>query len=216
MRYLKRLSKPDKLVEKEQEWLDTFLKSGNKRPNSGQYGHKEVRAKLDAMSAQKCFYCEQKLKGKPKEVDHFIEVADLSGKNLAFAWENLYLACHNCNGKMPHKDIAVTDALNPCLDFDAEIEKHLAFDDETIVSANNSVKGDLTIRKYRLDSDTLDLLRSKMLTNFYKTLAEIEATKNIEGRKEFTQNEKNILRHFEQANQPFSLMFRLLLAKYNL
>lgn len=216
MRHLKRFSKPDKLVQKEQEWLDTFLKSGNKRPNSSQYGHKDVRAKLDAMSGHKCFYCEQKLKGKPKEVDHFIEVADPNGKNLAFAWENLYLACENCNGKMPHKDIAVTDALNPCLDTDTEIEQHLTFDDEMIECANNSTKGDLTIRKYRLDSDELDLLRSKILVIFYKKLATIEGDKAKEGRQDMTPKEIATLQHFKQADQPFSLMFRLLLAKHGL
>ncbi len=75
------------------------------------------------MSFGKCFYCETKLKGKRKEVDHHIEVT--VDDTLSFEWYNLYLSYDNCNNKTPHSIISVYDALNPCSNSDEEIMKHL-------------------------------------------------------------------------------------------
>jgi uncharacterized protein (TIGR02646 family) len=214
MRYIKRFSKPAILEKKEKEWTDKFLMSGKDRPDNSKYAHEDIRGLLESMSHHKCFYCEQKLKGIPSEIDHFIEVAEQ--KDLAFDWDNLYLACTNCNNKVPNKDIAVTDALNPCNDTDDIIEQHLSFEKEQIIVANNSIIGHNTIQKYKLAEPELDLLRSKILNDFKDVLIDITQTQLQEGRKELTQNEKNILQFFKQPTQPFSLMFRLLLAKYGL
>jgi uncharacterized protein (TIGR02646 family) len=99
MRYLERLSKPAILEQKEMEWVAAFLVSPEKkRPDNSKYGHKSIREQLNSMSFHKCFYCECKLKGIPSEIDHYVEVAER--RDLAFAWENLFMACTNCNNKI--------------------------------------------------------------------------------------------------------------------
>ncbi len=214
MRYIKRFSKPAILEKKEKEWTGKFLMSGKDRPDNSKYAHQDIRGLLESMSHHKCFYCEQKLKGIPSEIDHFIEASER--KDLAFDWDNLYLACTNCNDKVPNKTIAVTNALNPCNDTDDIIEQHLSFEKEQIIVANNSTLGQKTIQKYKLEEPELDLLRSKMINIFLEVYNHIKDKQIEEGRKELTQNEKNILQFFKQPTQPFSLMFRLLLAKYGL
>lgn len=211
MRYIKRLSKPEILEQKEQEWTDKFLKSGKDRPDNSKYGHDDIKSVLFTMSHHKCYYCEQVLKGSKQEIDHFIEVKER--KDLAYAWDNLYLACENCNNKLPNRDIAVTEVLNPCVDSDEEIMSHLTFENEQIIFL--TPKGESSIKKYKLSSEKLDFLRGKFLIAFYKKLSHLHNLRATENRK-LTLEETKSLQEFAQIDRPFSLLFKIILKKYGL
>ncbi len=211
MRYVKRLSEPENLKERKEQWLQDFLKSGQKRPASSKYAHPKVREQLNAMSHNKCFYCETLLKDEPKEVDHHIEVS--CDKTLAFEWENLYLSCKKCNAKVNHADIPIDTVLDPCKDTNATIKAHIDFENEVIVAKDNSQKGLKTIQKYRLDTEHHDYHRMKKLREFDDTLRKMLPTK---GYKHLTDQELAILKRFAQENQPYSLMFSICLEKYGL
>ena len=79
MRHIDRLPKPAILRDKQAEWQEKYeeklVENPKARPDSSKYAHKDIRDTLYAMSYGKCFYCETKLSGGNKEVDHFIEVA---------------------------------------------------------------------------------------------------------------------------------------------
>lgn len=214
MRGLIRLPEPQIITERRENWTNNFIASGNKRPDSSKYGNPNIRTQLDSMSYHKCFYCETKLKGKRKEVDHHIEVS--VDKTLAFEWGNLYLSCTNCNNKIPHSAIPINEALNPCVDSDERIKDHLTFDDEVIQPKDNSELGLKTIQKYRLDSDLLDNLRLKQLKNFHKALIEIRDIQQSENRSDLTVEELNILQSFKRVDNSFSLMFEVILDSYEL
>jgi hypothetical protein len=214
MRHLERLPKPNILTRKEKEWTDKFIESGKTRPDNSKYGHKDIITDLNAISFNKCFYSEQKLKGIPREIDHHIEVSERN--DLAYDWDNLYLSSTECNNKLPNKTIPVNDVLNPFTNSDEEIEVHLTFEDECITAKNGSALGLITIKKYRLDSQNLDFLRSKKLREFEQVYIQILKNQNIENRVILTNEEKEILHRFAQPDHSFSLMFRLLLKKHNL
>lgn len=214
MRYIKRLPKPQILVDKDSEWTSNFLLSDKKRPDSSKYRHAEILSTLNSMSFHKCFYCEQKLKGIPSEVDHFVEVDEK--REWAFSWDNLYLACNNCNNKLPNKSIPVKDTLDACLDSDEEIEQHLYFEKECIKARNNSEKGLKTIQKYKLDTIQLDLLRSRKLNDFHDVLIKIQRLQIKQNRTFLNDNEKDALLQFANHDSSFSMMFRLLLKKFGL
>ena len=154
MRHIDRLPKPAILVGKESEWSEKYkakLEGDPKaRPDNSKYAHKQIKDALYAMSYGKCFYCETRLLGENKEVDHFVEVAIDPSK--AYDWDNLYLACTNCNDKIDHNAIPVTDVLDPCKDSDEEIQRNITFVDELISPVAFSEKGLRTIKKYRLDT----------------------------------------------------------------
>ncbi len=213
MRHLKRLPEPEVLSQKKQEWTQNFLNSGKSRPDNSKYAHKSIRESLNAMSFHKCFYCERKLKNMPSEVDHYIEVSEQP--SLAFDWHNLYLACNHCNNKSTNKAIPNEDILNPCVHSDEEIMNHISFEDEQIISNNDSVKGRQTIQKYKLDSNSLDKVRYEHLKQFHKVLIQIQRICMAEGRKKMNEAEINVLKRFQQAEQPFSLMFKIVLAKHD-
>ena len=215
---LSRLPEPPLLEKKKDEWLRKFLEmrqaNSAARPQSSQYGHAEIKNVLRAMSFHKCFYCERKLGEHEDEVEHYIEIAEQPA--LAFDWLNLYLACKDCNKrKQPNTVIPVTACLNPCNEADKP-EEHLTFDDEMIRSFNGSQQGLQTIQKYCLGRDDLDLQRSRRLHEFKDVLLAIQKQQINEARTTLTEREKELLLHFQQSDQPFSLLFRCHLSKYNL
>jgi uncharacterized protein (TIGR02646 family) len=214
MRGLQRLPEPQILVDRKASWLVDFMASGKKRPDSSKYAHDSVKLQLNSMSHTKCFYCETKLKGKRKEVDHHIEVS--VDNSLSFEWTNLFLSCDSCNNKIPHSTISINDALNPCANTDAEIKEHLTFNDEIIEPKNNSQLGLRTIKKYRLDSEILDTRRLKSLKMFYKLIYEIKNNQVLENRNTLTVDELNAIHKFKMPNNSYSLMFDVIIEKYEL
>lgn len=214
MIFIDRLGMPENLEKKWKIWTDNFIASGKNRPNNSQYAHQKIRDVLLTMSHSKCFYCERKLKGIVKEVDHYVEVAER--KDLAFKWTNLYLACNYCNRKIANKDIPVEDTLDPCFDTNEIIQKHLDFEGEVILAKNGSVKGDKTIRKYKLGLQSMDYLRLISIKKYTLAIDTIKDRLIADGRKLMTTSEINILKRFAQKDHPFSLMFKILLEKQNI
>jgi uncharacterized protein (TIGR02646 family) len=211
---LHRSLEPELLVKKKAEWLDRFLQvrqtDTTARPPNSQYAHVKIKNALRVMSFHKCFYCERKLSEQEDEVEHYIEVAERP--ELAFDWFNLYLACKDCNKhKRPNTEVAVTDCLNPC-DTAEQPQEHIAFDDEMIRSFNGSQKGFKTIQKYFLDRESLNLQRLRRLHKFKDVLLAIRKAQINEARRTLTAREKELLAHFQQPDQPFSLMFRIYLS----
>ena len=214
MRNVQRLPEPQILVDRKEVWLNNFLASGNKRPDSSKYAHHTIKTQLNSMSFNKCFYCETKLKGKTIEVDHHIEVS--VNKNLSYEWENLYLSCENCNNKIPHSAISILDTLNPCTDNEETITEHLTFNKELIEPKNNSELGLRTIQKYRLDTELLDNRRLKQINLFLEVLLEIKSNQVQNNRNHLNEDEINAIHRFKKRDYSYSLMFEVLIEKYNL
>ena len=200
-----RLAEPPHLEEKRTAWLSKFLekrKDDDKhRPSSSQYAHRKILDVLWAMSCGKCFYCEGKLSGARREVDHHVAVVDVPEK--AFDWDNLYLACDNCNGKL--RSIPNDQCIDPC-DPNVNPEDHLTFDDEVIRPKNDSDLGLQTIKKYKLDSERLDLLRSRTLRQLEKLVTRMLDECRKSGRKKLNSAEMEKLTAFSQPTQAYSLM----------
>jgi len=209
MIHIKRLPEPKILIKKKREWTSQFIKSDKKRPDHSKYAHQEIKSTLITMSHNKCFYCETLLKGSTKEVDHLIEVSE--DKKKAYEWSNLFLSCSNCNKKIPHTSIPADHVLNPCEDQDEEIRKHITFINEEIIFITD--KGELTIQKFKLNSERLDYLRLKQLQKFYEVLVSILMAIKHENRK-ISAHEKEVLQRFKRLDNCYSFMFQTILEKY--
>ena len=216
MRHIERLPIPLILANKHDEWQakyeEKLAANPKARPDSSKYGHKDIRERLNSCSFNKCFYCESKLKGTLKEIDHYIEVSIDHSK--VYDWDNLYLSCSNCNDKIDHNAIPVTEALNPCLDSDEEIQRHITFEKECICSQPGSEKGLKTIQKFKLDSEMLDLRRSKWLNKLATKAIDIDNDMKADNRTIPTEEEKNAIRLFMQKDQPYSLMCEIYIRQH--
>lgn len=215
MRHIDRLPKPKILATKEAEWQRKYnqrlTKEPHSRPDSTKYAHSDIRDTLRAMSFKKCFYCESLLSGEASEVDHFIEVA--IDHNKAFDWNNLYLACGNCNDKLNHLVVPVDVVLDPCSHSDSEIQSDISYNDEQIFAVNASERGLKTIKKFKLNSDVMDLKRGRWLRKLANEIIEIHNTMFSEGRKAMNPTERNTILHYLSPDQPYSLMCEVYLKK---
>lgn len=214
---LQRLPEPPVLASHRDDWRARFLAARaskpGKRPSSRQYAHADIVATLEAMSAHKCFYCEQSTKENGSEVDHYIEVAEAPER--AFEWANLYLACPGCNHKEPNTSIPCAACLDPC-DPGVRPEEHLNFDGDLVRANADSPRGRQTIQKYRLDRRELDLKRCRQLRQFDAARDAIKNKMIADGRHSMGAQELEVLRSFAQTERPFSLMFRIYFARVGL
>lgn len=135
MRNVQRLKKPAALKTNETKWMEDLLDElakGNQADEKrlkrlyGKYAHDEVRQRLAEMYKNYCCYCESKITvvakphiehRKPKDPKKFPE--------LTFDWDNLHLACPNCNGSKGSK----WDPKHEILDAaqDVPISDHLGY-----------------------------------------------------------------------------------------
>lgn len=209
MRHLIRLEKPQKLVDREVQWTQGFIASGNARPNNKQYAHQDITAVLGNISHYKCFYSEVKFAQLSEaQVDHHLEVAE--DKTKAFEWDNLYLSHKDSNmGKSSNLALPNASCLNPFVDEDVEIEKNLDFEDEIICGLTQ--KGVDTIKKYKLDKSIYNTLRAKELKKFDSIARAIAFSGKV-----LDEDLKNVLKSFALPDKPFSLMFKKVLVKNNI
>ncbi len=200
-----RLAEPAVLAEKKTEWQSRYdarrAKIPTARPESKQYAHPRIVETLESMSHRKCFYCESQGK---LTVDHHIEVAERG--DLAFRWDNLYLACDGCQKKIPNTSLPVTDCVDPC-DPATDPSDHLEFDAEYVTF--RTPRGEATIKKYRLERGPLVSERRRMLREFDADLRRISETK---GWRDMTPSERQHLLGYARSDSPFSSMFSALLA----
>ena len=194
----------DKQAEWQEKYEEKLEENPKARPDNSKYAHKDIKDTLYAMSYGKCFYCETKLSGGNKEVDHFIEVSIDHSK--AYEWENLYLACSNCNDKLDHETIPVSEALDPCRDSDEEIQQNITYVDELISAVPGSQKGLNTIKKFKLNTELLDMRRGQWLNKLLKSVIDIQERMIAEGREKVTKEERERLLRYTMPDQPYSLM----------
>ena len=216
MRHIDRLPKPRILAEKQDTWQEKFnekrAETPKARPDSNKYGHPQIKERLNSCSYGKCFYCETTIKNDMQEIDHFKEVA--LAPELAYTWENLYLSCHKCNDKIPHDEIPVEKVLDPCKDSDEEIQKNITFEGECIYALHGSERGLNTIKKFHLNSNALDLKRSRWLNFLKNVIIDFQKKGMQEQRTKLTDQEKDRLLMFTERDQPYSLMCEIYLRKY--
>ena len=213
MIHIERPPCPAILEQKAQAWterhLEKLVENPKIRPLKSQYAHRDIVDILAAMSHRKCFYCESRLDEDEYTVDHYIECSEEPAQS--FVWENLYLCCKSCQGKLAEKTVPRADCIDPC-DPAVDPADHLAFEDEIIRARGDSRQGRQTIRKHKLDRGELELRRARQLKRFYQVLAQIRLAQIDGGRRALTDHEAERLRSFAAPEHPFSLMFRHVLA----
>jgi uncharacterized protein (TIGR02646 family) len=134
---------------------------------SRHYAHPTVRVSLEAMFGTKCAYCETEVRASGRQqIEHYRPQSIYPA--LAYRWENLLLACSECNsfqkrhlfpvgrgGKTPTErrqspctrdDSDAALLLNPCdADPNSYPERHLTFEDGRVVLVRRSRRGRYTI-----------------------------------------------------------------------
>ncbi|ALC84849.1 hypothetical protein AM499_02740 [Bacillus sp. FJAT-22090] len=117
---LKKLEKPDILVQKGEEWKDelmTYVNSGKDIPKNiqGRYAHKEIKKTLLEETKEKCAYCESVITGIDYgDIEHIEPKKRVPKKT--FEWINLTISCGKCNqnkGQYYNENLSL---INPYID----------------------------------------------------------------------------------------------------
>ncbi|QDV77439.1 HNH endonuclease [Botrimarina mediterranea] len=96
MRKIQKRSCPAILLEKAAEWLKAYQDDSAKSTNRYRYRHEDVKSELVKETGNKCVYCESKIgHSTPGDVEHKVPTA--LGTALHFDWNNLTIACTECN-----------------------------------------------------------------------------------------------------------------------
>lgn len=168
---IKKLPKPQVLVENETKWTQEYLTEidvGNK-PNkeiSTRYNHPEIKQQLEKETYGKCAYCESKLKHiSYGDIEHILPKNKEARPDLYVDWNNLTLACEQCNrsGKHSYYDENLP-LINP---YNDHVESHYNDIGECIYPVLNDERAEVTLI-------TLNLNRPDLLERRQERIRQIE------------------------------------------
>jgi hypothetical protein len=96
MRHLDKLEIPESLAINAEDWLADYVADKTDSTKKYRYREKTIKSKLVAETSNKCVYCESKIgHNTPGDVEHKIPTS--ACEELHFTWENLTIACTECN-----------------------------------------------------------------------------------------------------------------------
>ncbi len=172
MERIERLPGPGWLKEKSQQWQQE-CKVGNANPGSIDFGEKEKREEvvdtLSDMTKEHCSFCDAFPMGKMLEdtIEHFRPKAKFP--ELAYEWENLFLACRKCQKAKRDKfdeKLLRPDKNSYSFDRYFDIETDTGKLKPNInASKEDQERAELTIKLYGLN-DSRRLAR-KMVSKYY-------------------------------------------------
>lgn len=140
--------KPQVLVDNEATWLEEYMTAmamGLPVPDTirYRYRHRDIKLALRLEAYGKCVYCESKVA--VGETDHVLPVKHRA--DLIVDWENLLLACKECNNNKGHYFSLEEPLIDPSRE---EPGEHVYFFGPAIMPRHGSAKGYRTISKLKL------------------------------------------------------------------
>ena len=119
MRFLEKLSQPVVLLTNNIIWLNEFILDRDNKTKRYRYRHPDIKSQLKVETGKKCIYCESKIgHNTPGDIEHIIPTS--RDVNQHFIWENLTIACTECNRRKNDYYERGTEFLNPYLDNNIE------------------------------------------------------------------------------------------------
>ena len=128
MIHLEKTAIPKVLADNASNWTKEYcacLAMGDIPDNklASAYNNPTIKRALEIETSGKCVYCESKVKHNSHgDIEHILPKNKDARPDLCFSWENLTLACGQCNqsGKGDYYSVAIP-LINPYVDYP---EKH--------------------------------------------------------------------------------------------
>jgi uncharacterized protein (TIGR02646 family) len=147
MRNVARLTEPSILTEKKEEWKSALLvdRSDN---NQNRYRHQEIKQTLLTETDNKCVYCESKIGHNcPGDIEH--KVPKSKRTDLTFEWDNMTIACTECNRKKGEYYEPDCMFLDPYTDDVENLVQHLG---PIVYNRPGNIRSEVTLRILQLNS----------------------------------------------------------------
>jgi 5-methylcytosine-specific restriction endonuclease McrA len=178
---LKKTKKPDILVKNEVTWIKALLdrEAKNEEPTEAEkskYRHLKIKEALIQETHGKCAYCESKIRHiTPGDVEHIIPKSKVPAK--IFEWENLTLACPNCNTNKSNHFGNHEGFVDP---YEVEPSEHFFFSGPMILPSPISNPGLLTEKVLKLNRPELIERRIDKVRQLNDLIRNMVATKDPE------------------------------------
>ena len=168
MRRIDKSACPDVLEKNRDRWLHEFLEEPNNATRRYRYRHPSIKRRLKEETHAKCVYCESKIgHNTPGDAEHIKPVSKVCQD--IFVWENLTIACTECNRRKSDYYDMNCMLLNPYADDVEEMTVHLG---PFVTWQVGNERAEITIRRLELDSSTrIELIGRK--------IEKIEEVKNL-------------------------------------
>jgi uncharacterized protein (TIGR02646 family) len=159
MRNLTKRPKPVVLAENEVNWLSDYLSDLSNTTNKYRYRHRDIKSELKIETSDKCVYCESKIGyNTPGDVEH--KVPSSVNRNLHFTWNNLTIACTECNRRKNNYFDDTCMFLDPYVD---NVESCLEHHGPVVTSRIGNNKAEVTVAILQFCSeDRIALVKRKI------------------------------------------------------
>lgn len=178
MRTINKNPKPQVLVDNENAWLTAYKADRSNSTKRYRYRDKQIKEALKEEAGYKCVYCESKIgHNTPGDIEH--KVPSSKNINLHFTWDNLTIACTECNRRKNNYYEVGAEFLDPYKDdVDHLVEHH----GPIVYWKARSTRAEITIRTLELNSkNRIPLILNKM--------EKLEEVSNLFERYESEQND---------------------------
>lgn len=148
MRNLDKLTTPNVLAENHDKWLAAFLADKTNKTNKYRYRHPEIKTTLKEETGWKCVYCESKIgHNTPGDIEH--KVPSSKNENLHFNWENLTVACTECNRRKNDYYVDGEEFLDPYTD---DVENEIQHYGPILGWNSGNERAEITVKTLDLDT----------------------------------------------------------------
>jgi uncharacterized protein (TIGR02646 family) len=211
MRKLEKMPIPAILDEKHDEWLTQFLADTSNKTKKYRYRHEDIKRTLKKETFHKCIYCESKIgHNVPGDVEHIVPTSKIP--NLHFNWENLSIACPECNRRKNSYYEEGEEFLNPYAD---DVESAVEHYGPIMGWANGNSRAEITIKTLELDTRERFSLISRKIEKIEELNNDVERYT-----KEANPDVKALIKHkiarMEDRSSEYSGMIRSIIEYKNI
>jgi hypothetical protein len=168
VRNVAKLPEPSILTERKEEW-ESALSVNPSDTNKNRYRHQEIKQTLLTETNNKCVYCESKIGHNcPGDIEH--KIPKSKRIDLIFEWDNMTIACSECNRRKDEYYDPDCMFLDPNTDDVENLVQHVG---PLVFNRPGNERSEITVRILELNSLTG---RAKLID---RKVEKLETIKNL-------------------------------------
>lgn len=206
MRCLEKLEEPAVLRASAEKWKAEHLEEPDNATKKYRYRHRDIKDTLVKETGWKCVYCESKIgHTTPGDIEHKVPTSKRPERR--FVWENLTVACTECNRRKNDYYDEDCAFLDPYEDL---VEDLLIHHGPVVSAVAGNVRAEVTVR-------TLDLTGRNRMQLILRKIEKIESINNLLARWSQESNdtlrrvlEMEVMAHTEKSSEYSGMVIAIL------
>jgi len=174
MRNLAKIEEPEILSTNANQWLAEYLGDRQNKTKKYRYRHSDIKTALKEETGYKCVYCESKIgHNTPGDIEHKIPSSKNPEKH--FTWDNLTVACTECNRRKNDYYRTGEEFLDPYTD---QVEDELEHHGPLVLWRTNSNRAEISVKILELNTHSrkeLIIQKISAITDFSHLLERYSA-----------------------------------------